>query len=91
MNAVESQKEACCNELESILLAFSGLSVAFFDVLVNDETSTEAIHTIRFLSFRFARPFSYRGVFRKCPFPFTFGKTKFLCLSRYKGKNQEYG
>lgn len=45
MNAVESQMKASCNEMESILLAFSGLFVAFFDVLVNDKTTSEAIQS----------------------------------------------
>lgn len=43
MNAVESQMKASCNEMGSILLTVSGLFVAFFDVIVNDKTSSEAI------------------------------------------------
>ena len=49
MNAVETPKEATYNELESIFLALSGLSIAFFDVLVNDEMATKAIQSVYWL------------------------------------------
>lgn len=43
MNAVEFQMKASCDEMGNVLLTVSGLLVAFFDVIVNDKTSSEAV------------------------------------------------
>ena len=47
MNAVETPKEATYSELECILLALSGLSIAFL-MLVNDEMATKAVQCADF-------------------------------------------